>query len=247
MKHYGRTIEAKPTPTRPPGGNRPDIDALNSRIENLQAELARLEMEKSCIEAIAAGHRADFERERERCDTIIAEALKITKIAMSARESAARLQGELAARQRQPWWKRVVAKPPTPWRALPSQLGETMGAVLRSLTRGRLGLLRGHRKLFIAYEVKADLALNSGESEAKFVTVAPSHAGKEKGPRPEPDAPRTDQSRRSSASSGANSVLFRYLQRRDCRPDRFWLDLLALPPATPASLSAAMQIWLSRI
>jgi hypothetical protein len=82
---------------------------LNARIEDLQAELAKLESEKSCIEATAAGHRADFERERERCDTIIAEALKMTKIAMLARATAARLEGELAARQRQPWWKRVVA------------------------------------------------------------------------------------------------------------------------------------------
>jgi hypothetical protein len=157
-------IQYKPAPTRPPGGSRPDIDALNARIEHLQTELARLEMEKSRIEATAARHREDFERERERCDAIIAEALRATEVAMSARESAARLQGELAARQRQPWWKRVVAKPPTPWRALPSQLGEAMGAVLRSLTRGRLGLLQGHRKLFIAYEAKPDLALNSGEA-----------------------------------------------------------------------------------
>jgi cell division protein FtsB len=102
-------IQYRPSPTRSPGGHRPDIDALNARIEDLQAELAKLESEKSCIEATAAGHRADFERERERCDTIIAEALKMTKIAMLARATAARLEGELAARQRQPWWKRVVS------------------------------------------------------------------------------------------------------------------------------------------
>jgi hypothetical protein len=104
-------IQHKPLPARPPGGHRTDNHALNARIEHLQAELARLEVEKNCIETSAAGHRADFERERERCDTIIAEALRMTKVAMSARETAARLEGELAARQRQdrPWWKRVVA------------------------------------------------------------------------------------------------------------------------------------------
>jgi hypothetical protein len=90
---------------------------LNARIEDLQAELTKLELEKSCIQAVAAGHRADFERERERCDTVIAEALKLTKVAISARETAARLQGELAAR-RIPWWKRIMAQSPTPRRAV---------------------------------------------------------------------------------------------------------------------------------
>ena len=87
------------------------LKPLNARVESLQAELVRLEVEKNCIEASAAGHRADYERERERCDNVIAEALRMTKVAMSARETAARLEGELAARQRQdrPWWKRVVA------------------------------------------------------------------------------------------------------------------------------------------
>jgi hypothetical protein len=104
-------IQYRPIPARPPGGHRADIEALDARVENLQAELARLEVEKNCIEANAAGHRADFERERERCDTVIAEALRMTKVAMSARETAAPLEGELAVRQRQdrPWWKRVVA------------------------------------------------------------------------------------------------------------------------------------------
>jgi hypothetical protein len=102
-------IQYKPLPVRPPAGARADIENLNARIAQLQAELARLEVEKSCIEASAAGHRADFERERERCDNIMAEALKLTKIAMSARENAARLEGELTARQGRPWWRRLVA------------------------------------------------------------------------------------------------------------------------------------------
>jgi hypothetical protein len=104
-------IQYRPIPARPPGGHRADIETLNVRVESLQAELARLEVEKNSIAASAAGHRTDFERERERCDNIIAEALRMTKVAMSARETAARLEGELAARQKQdrPWWKRVVA------------------------------------------------------------------------------------------------------------------------------------------
>ena len=80
---YAR-LQYKPFPTRPPGGHRADIEALNFRIENLQAELARLDVEKNGIETSAAGHRADFERERERCDNVIAEALRMTKVAISA-------------------------------------------------------------------------------------------------------------------------------------------------------------------
>src|SRR5580704_15687157 len=60
--------------------------------------------------ARAAGHRADFERERERCDTLVVEALKLGTLAMSAREKAARLDGELsAARARRRWWRRLIA------------------------------------------------------------------------------------------------------------------------------------------
>ena len=81
---------------------------MNTRIQMLQAELARLEVENSCMQASAAGHRADFERERDRSDTIMAEALRLTKVAMSAREIAARLEGQLAAQQSLPWWKKLA-------------------------------------------------------------------------------------------------------------------------------------------
>ena len=62
-------IQYKPLPARPPGGHRTEIDSLNARIEQLQADLARLEVEKRCLEACAEGHRADFEHERRRLDT----------------------------------------------------------------------------------------------------------------------------------------------------------------------------------
>jgi hypothetical protein len=74
----------------------------------LQAELARLEVDNSCIQASAARHRADFERERDRSDTIMSEALRLTKVAMSARENAARLESQLAAWQSRSWWKRLA-------------------------------------------------------------------------------------------------------------------------------------------
>src|ERR1700724_3978447 len=59
---------------------------LQARIEALQAELIKLD-------ATASGHRADFERERERADALMAELLKMTADAMAAKEAAARLEG----------------------------------------------------------------------------------------------------------------------------------------------------------
>jgi hypothetical protein len=74
---------------------------LKARIEMLEAELAKLE-------ASSAVHRADFERERERCERLMAEILKTTAELMATREAAARIAGELAAYQARPWWRRLV-------------------------------------------------------------------------------------------------------------------------------------------
>ena len=113
-------IQYKPLPARSPGGHRTDIDGLNARIEQLQAELAMLEVEKRCLEACAAGHRADFEHERKRLDTLMTETRTLANFAMSAREKAARLEGEMSARRGRRWWGGLVAargagakRPPT--------------------------------------------------------------------------------------------------------------------------------------
>jgi hypothetical protein len=56
-------------------------------------------------------HRANFEHERDRCDRLLAETLALNKIAMSARETAARLEGEASGRRnRQRWWGRLVTQ-----------------------------------------------------------------------------------------------------------------------------------------
>ena len=90
-------------------GPRADIDALKAQIEQLQSDLAKLETEKNCLEASVAEHRADFEHERDRCDRLIAETLVLNKVAMSAREAAARLEGEASGRRNhQPWWGRLI-------------------------------------------------------------------------------------------------------------------------------------------
>ena len=76
--------EIRHTP-RPPGGRQAGNIAL---FEALKAEIVRLE-------ARAANHRADFERER--ADRLTVELLQATAEAMAAKEAAARLEGEVAA------------------------------------------------------------------------------------------------------------------------------------------------------
>jgi hypothetical protein len=102
-------VQYRPAPTRSPDGPQADVDALKAQIEQLQSDLAKLETEKNCLEASVAEHRADFEHERDRCDRLIAETLVLNKVAMSAREAAARLEGEASGRRnRQQWWGRLV-------------------------------------------------------------------------------------------------------------------------------------------
>jgi chromosome segregation ATPase len=103
-------IQYTPLAARSPRTQTTDINALNAQIERMQTELATLEVEKNCLEASMAGARADFERERDRCDTLMAETLALTKVAMSAREKAARLEGEMSARRRRRWWGRLIAQ-----------------------------------------------------------------------------------------------------------------------------------------
>jgi hypothetical protein len=96
LSHDGKTLvsvdlaEIRHTP-RPPGTHQTgNITLLTSKVEALQAEITQLE-------ARAAGHRADFERERERADRLMSELLQATAETMAAKEASARLEGELAA------------------------------------------------------------------------------------------------------------------------------------------------------
>jgi hypothetical protein len=50
----------------------------------------------------------DFERERVRCERLMAEILKTTAELMGARDDIARVAGEFAAYQARPWWRRLV-------------------------------------------------------------------------------------------------------------------------------------------
>ena len=94
-------LSERPTVTAHLPDERSVVATLTARIETLESEFAK-------VEAAAALHRADFERERERCEGLMAEVLKATAEMMAAREAAARLAGELAAIQARPWWRRLV-------------------------------------------------------------------------------------------------------------------------------------------
>ena len=77
--------ELRHTP-RPPGHREAGNVGLTAKIVALQAEIARLE-------TTAAGHRTDFERERERADRLMVELLQATAETMAAKEAMARLEG----------------------------------------------------------------------------------------------------------------------------------------------------------
>ena len=88
-------INHAPLPARSPAGHQA-VTSLKAKIETLQAELAKLE-------AVAGGHRADFEWERDQGQKLKAEFLKMIAVTMTAKETAARLEGELASLKARRW------------------------------------------------------------------------------------------------------------------------------------------------
>jgi hypothetical protein len=94
-------IQHKPMSARSPANHHSATAALKTQIETLQTGLAKLE-------ATFTAHRADFERERERLDRLMAEILRAILEAQTAKEAAAKLVGELTALQSRPWWRRLV-------------------------------------------------------------------------------------------------------------------------------------------
>ena len=81
--------EIRHTP-QPPGRRQAgDVAQWMTMVAALHVEIAQLE-------ASAAGHRADFEHERQRADRLMAQLLQATAEATAAREATARLEGEIA-------------------------------------------------------------------------------------------------------------------------------------------------------
>jgi hypothetical protein len=83
--------EIRHKPRRPANRGGDNVAASAAKLAALHVEIARLE-------AIAAGHRADFERERERTDRLMVELLQATAETIAARETTARLEGFLRTR-----------------------------------------------------------------------------------------------------------------------------------------------------
>jgi len=78
--------EIKHTPGRRQAG---DVAQWTTMVAALHVEIAQLE-------ASAAGHRADFEHERERADRLMAELKQARAEVTAAREAAARFEAEVA-------------------------------------------------------------------------------------------------------------------------------------------------------
>jgi hypothetical protein len=89
-----------PRASQGPAGHQAVTAALKQKVETLQAELTEME-------AVARGHRADFERECERTNKLLAELLKSSVETLAAREKAAQLEGRLSILA-QPWRRRLV-------------------------------------------------------------------------------------------------------------------------------------------
>ena len=100
-------VQHKAVPVRSPGGDHP-VAALRARIEALRADLVEMEDENAMLRAVADERREDFVHERDRADKLMVELLKAMSDLMSAMESAARLDGELAALKARPWWRRIA-------------------------------------------------------------------------------------------------------------------------------------------
>ena len=95
-------IRHKPAPTV----RRVDVDALRKRVAELEQLVTK-------FEAVAAWHRADYERERERAEKLAAEIVRVFAELVAAKEKAARPEGELAELRARPWWLRLSSYRPS--------------------------------------------------------------------------------------------------------------------------------------
>jgi hypothetical protein len=68
----------------------------SGEVAGLTSQIAALRVDNLQLEAISAGHRADFEHERERADRLMADLLQAKSDFTTAREMVARLEGEIA-------------------------------------------------------------------------------------------------------------------------------------------------------
>ena|SRR5436190_18310404 len=102
----GRALLSGLRPPRWNGGKA--LASLDRSDASLKGRVAELEAQLARAESLAASHRADFERERERCDRLTMELMRANIETMNAKEAAARLEGELTALRSRPWWRRLA-------------------------------------------------------------------------------------------------------------------------------------------
>jgi hypothetical protein len=94
-------ISHSPVPrTTPTPAGHQWVTALKDHIATLQADL--LEMK-----TIAGGHRADFERETDRSNRLMAELFKASNETTAAREKAAYFAGKLSTAKKH-WWRKLA-------------------------------------------------------------------------------------------------------------------------------------------
>ena len=82
-----------------------------------KARVAELHDQLAKAKSLAAGHRADFERERGRANKLKADLLRALANEAAARLEVARLEGELAATRSRSWWRWVLGYADHTWRA----------------------------------------------------------------------------------------------------------------------------------
>ena len=116
-----------PRARQAPAGHQAVTAALKEKIETLQADLFEME-------TIANGHRADFERECERTNKLLAELLKSSIETVAAREKAALLEGKLSLFA-QPWRRRSMPSPSPCPRQPPTRVRASQGSVSQEAER----------------------------------------------------------------------------------------------------------------
>src|SRR5262245_45900759 len=65
-------------------------------LAELTGQIAALRADNVLLETMSAGHRADFERERERADRLMADLMQAKSDVTTSREMVARLESEIA-------------------------------------------------------------------------------------------------------------------------------------------------------
>jgi regulator of protease activity HflC (stomatin/prohibitin superfamily) len=84
-----------------------DLSEINHPLMPTHVTASLKKRIESKLEATAAGHQAELERERERAERLMAELLRAKADALASRAMVTRLEGELAALRSRPWWRRL--------------------------------------------------------------------------------------------------------------------------------------------